>query len=598
MQYSALIASFFAILAFTCAQDDITFKNVNRNIDLNSQFAKHTVSITVENTGSKSASSFVFGVEQNLADHASFVSAQDSTGSQLKVTPGKAIDGKKTSYIPYTIELKNPLEKGATSDITVKAVFTHVMTPYPTSIAQNEKQFVRYADNVYLFSPYKVSSQTTTVKLASANIESKTEKAPTSVKGDTITYGPYADVEAFSRHDLNVHFENTKPFLTVEKVVRELEISHWGNLAVEESYEVLKHDGAKLKGTFSRYDFQRNPSGAPAAITVFREYLPAGAADIYYRDEIGNISTSTVNEHARGIALDIVPRFPLFGGWKTSYYLGYNLPLSQALFTDVNDGRYVLNFTFGVGLDDVVIEELVVRIILPEGAKNIEHYTPFTLDSTGSSVHFTYLDTTGRPVLILTKKNVVVELNQRFQVLYNFSSVSLWNEPFLLIAAYFAFFLFVMFYARLNFNIGPVKERSSNTEKAEELLTKIRDFFEQRSEAHSSLDSALAKFKTEKQYNEDRKKAEFNLNLLKKEVQKALSEAEGLSVDLSRQVRDLEIKEEKKLQYQLQLHDNEIKYRVQKIISKDVYEEQKSQLEKSYSAADEDVENSLADLTE
>lgn len=60
--------------------------------------------------------------------------------------------------------------------------------------------------------------------------------------------------------------------------------------------------------------------------------LPASARDVYYRDEIGNISTSHLHETEEGVELELRPRFPLFGGWKTNYYIGYNVPSYQYLF--------------------------------------------------------------------------------------------------------------------------------------------------------------------------------------------------------------------------------------------------------------------------
>lgn len=41
---------------------------------------------------------------------------------------------------------------------------------------------------------------------------------------------------------------------------RVIEVSHWGNIAVEETFDV-SHSGAKLKGSFSRYDYQRQQDG-------------------------------------------------------------------------------------------------------------------------------------------------------------------------------------------------------------------------------------------------------------------------------------------------------------------------------------------------
>ena len=57
-----------------------------------------------------------------------------------------------------------------------------------------------------------------------------------------------------------VHVENNSPFLTVTQMTRVIEVSHWGNIAVEEMYD-LTHSGAVLKGPFSRYDYQRHQDG-------------------------------------------------------------------------------------------------------------------------------------------------------------------------------------------------------------------------------------------------------------------------------------------------------------------------------------------------
>lgn len=61
--------------------------------------------------------------------------------------------------------------------------------------------------------------------------------------------------------------------------------------------------------------------------------LPASAQDVYYRDEIGNISTSHLQVLDDSVEVEVRPRFPLFGGWKTHYMIGYNLPSYEYLYT-------------------------------------------------------------------------------------------------------------------------------------------------------------------------------------------------------------------------------------------------------------------------
>ena len=55
---------------------------------------------------------------------------------------------------------------------------------------------------------------------------------------------------------MKIHYENNSPFMTIKKLDRLVELSHWGNIAIEETIDVL-HTGALLKGAFSRYDYQR-----------------------------------------------------------------------------------------------------------------------------------------------------------------------------------------------------------------------------------------------------------------------------------------------------------------------------------------------------
>lgn len=96
--------------------------------------------------------------------------------------------------------------------------------------------------------------------------------------------------------------------------------------------------------------------------------LPALAKDIYYRDEIGNISTSSVRKVVDGVEVTIQPRFPLFGGWKTDYLLGYNVPAYQYLYSSGN--KFVLKMRIvGHLFDNSVIENMKLKIILPEGSR-------------------------------------------------------------------------------------------------------------------------------------------------------------------------------------------------------------------------------------
>ena len=91
---------------------------------------------------------------------------------------------------------------------------------------------------------------------------------------------------------------------------------------------------------FIRYEYQRESSGV-SSVKNFRTLLPASSKDFYYRDDIGNISTSHMKVMDDAVELDLRPRFPLFGGWKTHYLIGYNVPSYEYLF--YSGDKHVLN---------------------------------------------------------------------------------------------------------------------------------------------------------------------------------------------------------------------------------------------------------------
>ena len=66
--------------------------------------------------------------------------------------------------------------------------------------------------------------------------------------------------------------------------------------------------------------------------------------------------------------------------------------------------------------DDFVVDNLVLKIVLPEGSTNIKFVAPFEVEQGAQENHKTYLDTTGRPVIVIRKNNVVENHIQDFEV--------------------------------------------------------------------------------------------------------------------------------------------------------------------------------------
>ncbi|GAA6099961.1 dolichyl-diphosphooligosaccharide--protein glycosyltransferase subunit 1 [Tachysurus ichikawai] len=443
---------FFGGLLCGVWADGLVNEEVKRTVDLGSHLAKISAEILLANHGNSAAQSFILALEPELAPHLAYIGAsvkgeeEEDEALELKET---TIKGQSGTF--FQAQLPSALAAGAKLRVKVETVFSHVLTPFPTHITQAEKQLVVFQGNHYLYSAYPTRSQTTRVRLASKTIESYTKLGNPSKNDEVIEYGPFKDVPPFSQDALKIHYENNNPFLTISSITRTIEVSHWGNIAVEETID-LRHTGAYLKGPFSRYDYQRQSDSGISSIKSFKTILPASAQDVYYRDEIGNISTSHLQVLEDSVEVEVRPRFPLFGGWKTHYIIGYNLPSYEYLYT-LGD-QYALKMRLVDHVyDDQVIDQLTVKLILPEGARNVHLETPYPIERSSDQLHYTYLDTFGRPVLVATKKNLVEQHIQDMVVHYTFNKILMLQEPLLVVGAFYILFFTVIVYVRLDFSI-------------------------------------------------------------------------------------------------------------------------------------------------
>lgn len=496
--------------------DDLVLNKVERNVDVSTHLIKISTSIIVENTGKTTAKYFLYAIDHPLLTDVAFIGAAVK-GEYEKLNIKKTnVKGQKEYF--YRIDFSSGIEPGKTTALEVDTTFTHALKPYPAMITQAEKQYVVLNANLYLYSPYRVASQSTTVTCASSNVEFYTKKKPVSQAESTINYGPYLNKEPFSEEEMKIHFENNSPFLTVTSMERIIEISHWGNIAVEEHFH-MTHSGAVLKGPFSRYDYQRNQDGV-SSIKSFKTILPAAARDVYYRDEIGNISTSHLKEMDDSVELELRPRFPLFGGWKTQYYIGYNVPSYEYLY---NKGdKYLLKMRLiDHVFDDQVVDHLTVKIVLPEGSKNIKLKAPYEVTEGKKQLHFTYLDTIGRPVIVLHKSNLVEQHIQDLELHYTFQKLLLLQEPLLVVGAFYLLFILVIIYVRLDFSITKDEAKESKMRVAS-LIEEVQSAQDKRSALYQSYDDAINKFKSNKDFSlfqSSRKKIDADYKQLSQQIQ-------------------------------------------------------------------------------
>ncbi|KAK3232438.1 hypothetical protein Dsin_004319 [Dipteronia sinensis] len=454
---SLVFISLFLFLSRSFSQE-IHITNAERRIDLSSHIIKVFLTLKVENTGETAASDILLAFPPTQVQHIAFIEAlATATTGKRKKKSYVRLDVKPTELpdapngIKYfTISLINPLKSGDTATLEVLYIFTHSLEPFPVEISQSESQLVYYRDSALILSPYRIKQQITFIKTPSTKVESFTRVEPSNRAGTELKYGPFEDQTPYSFSPITVHFENNNPFAVVEELVREVEISHWGSLQITEHYNLV-HGGARHKGVFSRVDYQSRSFSGAYSFKQLLARLPPRVHSVYYRDEIGNISSSHLRTDSRKSELEIEPRYPLFGGWKATFVIGYVLPLQDFLF-ESSDGRRYLNFTFGCPLVETVVDKLTIKVVLPEGSKDPSAVVPFPVEQ-HLETKYSYLDIVGRTVVVLEKKNAVPVHNTPFQVYYTFNPIFMLAEPLMLASAFFLLFVACLAYLHVDLSI-------------------------------------------------------------------------------------------------------------------------------------------------
>ena len=377
-----LIFTLFGVLA-----EPIVYENSNviKTVDLTKPIVKVILRLTVHTIGTENAE-YVVAIPKHDFDHLSYIEANSSKKMPLSIKFMKM--DEENGVALYSIG--NPKEIVDKSVFSVTYYLTHVLESLPAYVKQDETPKYVYNDLLMVQSPYTTLSQEIRYKLPSSSYESVTKDAKLSVQDSVITYGPYASMDPFSsKKTVRLHFSSLAHFITFDKVEREIEVSHWGNVAIEEVIHA-RNSGTPLTGEFSRLDYFKSDPDQISAWEILTGRIDKRAFDIYYRDIIGNITTSNVRKEADGVNVELTMRFPMMGGWKNEFYWGYNLPSGRVL--KKQGSRFSLKVPYSTPITNADVRELSVRVILPECVKNVRFVLPEGVAQPTLDYRYTYLD--------------------------------------------------------------------------------------------------------------------------------------------------------------------------------------------------------------
>ncbi|KAF7185812.1 Dolichyl-diphosphooligosaccharide--protein glycosyltransferase subunit 1 [Pseudocercospora fuligena] len=455
------------------------FRNVNlvRNINLEKSYPRETINVVIENIDSKEQSEYYLPFEQGLLGRIGGLEAKDKKEPAKGNLPVEVvgIDPFSTTEY-YKISLPKALAPKEQQTLSITYYVLSALEPLPAQIEQNSEQYVLHKFSAYAPSAYITSKQKTKLKLPTTKAPDYTNlpaelnaegNADPQKQGTTWTYGPYDEREAGATQEVSVRYEFTRPLTHSKLLERDIEVSHWGgNIATEERHW-LTNRAATLKNHFSRVQYaQSNYYNPPtSALKEMRYPLSVGSVDAYFIDDIGNVSTSRFRTNKRESNLEIKPRYPVFGGWNYSFKVGWNGDLPNFLRrTKAGSETFVLKIPFFEGpkqAEGLEYERIVTRVILPEGATNVNFETTVPLVDNSTSFHRTFMDTIGRTTITLTAINVVDELRDRdLIVTYDYPFSARFRKPLTITAGFAVVFVTAWVIGNLDVSIGK-KQKSS-----------------------------------------------------------------------------------------------------------------------------------------
>ncbi|KAK4105898.1 Ribophorin I [Parathielavia hyrcaniae] len=451
------------------------FKNANlvHVISVEKNYVKENINVLVENIEKAAQHEYFVPFMADQMARLGGVEVKDRKDSTAGPFVAEAVEFDQESDIQYLrIRFPKPLAPGASQTLGITYYLLKAYKPLPASIKQEEQQYLSFSFSAYCPSAYTTSKQKTEVKFPTSTIPDYT-KLPGSgdakefplKQGSKLTYGPFDEKPAGATQPVSVRFEFNKPVTHVSRLERDVEVSHWGgNVAFEERY-TLHHRGANLSALFNRVKWQQSQYYQPTtfALKELKFPLRVGSADAYYTDVIGNVSTSRFRSNKREALLEIKPRYPVFGGWKYPFTIGWNSD-AKTFLRKTAAGGFVLNVPFLEGprqQEGVEYEQVQIRVILPEGAENVQYHTTIPTQSITEGdveIHRTFLDTLGRTALVIKARNLVDDFRDReLTVTYDYPLMAILRKPLVVFGSAMAVFVGAWLVGNLDLKIATRK---------------------------------------------------------------------------------------------------------------------------------------------
>ncbi|KAL0232277.1 hypothetical protein PCE1_002619 [Barthelona sp. PCE] len=228
--------------------------------------------------------------------------------------------------------------------------------------------------------------------------------------------------------------------ISIEKVSRVITVGEWGKTKFRDDVEI-KNLASADEG-FSRWDYARMQNLQMKAIKSVEFDLPKNLNldSLYYRDQIGNISTSNYIVKKDYVTMDIKPRYPIMGQWRSTFYYGFKINTNQIIETQDDITTLKVQALPNLAGDKRTVS---TKIRMPETAEIVSF--EWSLPEEGKVVEseLDQLDFKGRPTIVFEHEgkydNVELTIKYKYSPVTRYRKViRMFVTVFVLIAGFIA----------------------------------------------------------------------------------------------------------------------------------------------------------------
>lgn len=403
-----------------------------RTVDLSRSYVHEALQLTIRNIGDEADNLYMLPFTTEVADSLSAVSCMlkdknifidCALTNQFEELP----NGQNLQY--GAVKLPGLLQPQGEVELVISYSYNTNRYPVPARIEMMDVQTLVLETESLPLSPYPTDKFTLNI-IGTNSIEKLDEEKSKNSKRKSGSYSFTTDdvTEPFTFERSKFLYEHNLPLTRAANLNREAWVSHWAStIEFKEDYDLV-NDAAELASGFSRSKFMMNGLGKKPshALVALDMILPEDSHSHYYTDLVGMVSTSKI--FASHYILK--PRFPIYGGWKFNFTIGWTNPLSNYLKV-LSDEEYILSVPLLQGPQDIFYDSVNLSVYLPEGAMIEEVQVPVMNYTSDTSYAHSYFDlTSGHTKVTIEMKNLNEELKDAPVFLkYRYSKSELLRKP-------------------------------------------------------------------------------------------------------------------------------------------------------------------------